>query len=138
MKMLAIREFRGKYRFLSNFWPTKVKLDGKTYKTVEHAYQAAKSLNPIYRKMIHCASTPAMAKQRGCEPDAWWQPNKEKVMLILLRQKFGILKLREKLIATYPAKLIEGNTWDIYWGVYRGKGQNRLGLLLMQVRKELM
>ena len=34
--------------------------------------------------------------------------------------------------------LEEGNTWhDTYWGVCNGKGKNKLGKILMQVREEL-
>jgi predicted NAD-dependent protein-ADP-ribosyltransferase YbiA (DUF1768 family) len=30
---------------------------------------------------------------------------------------------------------VEGNSWgDTYWGVCKGKGQNKLGHILMQVR----
>ena len=46
--------------------------------------------------------------------------------------------LAKKLLATGDALLIEGNTWnDRYWGVCRGKGENRLGILLMLVREDL-
>ncbi len=58
-------------------------------------------------------------------------------MLDLLRIKFTIPTLRERLLATGDQTLIEGNTWgDTYWGVCRGVGLNNLGTLLMQVREE--
>ena len=35
--------------------------------------------------------------------------------------------------------LIEGNTWgDTFWGQVDGKGENKLGKLLMKIRDELM
>lgn len=37
-----IREFQGEYRWLSNFAPVLIKLDG-IYPSVEHAYMSAKS-----------------------------------------------------------------------------------------------
>ena len=40
-----INEFQGDYRFLSNFHPAEVEMDGIKYPSVEHAYQAAKSLD---------------------------------------------------------------------------------------------
>ena len=47
-------------------------------------------------------------------------------------------ELREKLIATGDKELIEGNHWnDRFWGVCRGKGQNHLGKLLMELREIL-
>ena len=46
--------------------------------------------------------------------------------------------LKEKLLATGDAELIEGNTWnDTYWGVCRGKGKNHLGKIIMEVREAL-
>jgi len=55
-----------------------------------------------------------------------------------LQEKFSDPLLRKKLLATGNATLIEGNTWgDTYWGVCKGKGQNKLGKLLMELRSEL-
>lgn len=48
--------------------------------------------------------------------------------------------LRKKLLETGNEELIEGNWWhDTYWGVdiKTGKGQNKLGKILMKVREEL-
>ena len=42
---MAIDSFTGDYHFLSNFAASKVELDGVEYKSVEHGYQAAKTLN---------------------------------------------------------------------------------------------
>lgn len=41
-EMSQILRFHGRFRFLSNFWPASVVMDGEVYPTVEHAYQAAK------------------------------------------------------------------------------------------------
>jgi predicted NAD-dependent protein-ADP-ribosyltransferase YbiA (DUF1768 family) len=42
------------------------------------------------------------------------------------------------LIDTGDQELIEGNWWgDVIWGVCNGKGENHLGKILMEVRKEL-
>ena len=62
-----------------------------------------------------------------------------------MRQKFTRhLDLREKLLATGDAELIEGNTWrDMTWGAVWNKdkgrwvGKNNLGRILMKVRDEL-
>jgi len=57
---------------------------------------------------------------------------------LTMRQKFKQPELKAKLLATGDAELIEGNHWgDIVWGVCRGKGENRLGKILMKVREEL-
>ena len=56
-----------------------------------------------------------------------------------MKQKFTKHKdLKEKLLATGDAYLEETNHWhDTFWGVCKGKGQNHLGKILMEVREEL-
>ena len=72
-----------------------------------------------------------------------WNAMREQVMTNLLRQKFALPEFRERLLATGNQELVEKNTWhDMYWGAcvcpkHKGEGQNRLGILLMQVREEL-
>ena len=49
--------------------------------------------------------------------------------------------LRQQLLDTGDAELVEGNSWnDTFWGVSArtGKGKNWLGRLLMQVRGEMV
>jgi N-glycosidase YbiA len=135
----AITTFDGdpRYEFLSNFHPCPVVLDGLEYRTVEHAYQAAKTLDGAERDHVRSASTPAEAKARGQQvtvrPD--WNDIKIDVMRALLRQKFAAGPLRDRLLATRPSALIEGNTWDDrFWGVCDGEGENWLGRLLMEIR----
>jgi N-glycosidase YbiA len=127
------------YEFLSNFYPATVRLDGVEYPTVEHAYQAAKTLNEAERRHVRSAPTPAEAKARGGQvtirPD--WNEVKVEVMRGLLRQKFSDAALRDRLLRTAPRELVEGNTWgDQFWGVCEGKGENWLGRLLMEIRDE--
>lgn len=139
--MGVIGPFQGDYRFLSNFWPAPVVLDGHEYPTVEHAYQAAKTTCPYQRQFIRSAPTPGQAKRRGRRVDLrpGWDHMKVEVMEGLLRQKFAREPLRSKLLATSPRELIERNTWgDQFWGVCNGQGENHLGRLLMKVRAELM
>lgn len=137
----VIPEFQGNYRFLSNFWPADVEADGIMYPTVEHAYQAAKTLDMAERRRIAALATPAEAKAAGraltLRPG--WDQDKFAVMEALVRQKFTRhVELRTKLLETGDAELQEGNTWgDRVWGVYQGQGENRLGKILMRVRAEL-
>ena len=44
MSVEKIDQFKDEFRFLSNFWQSEVVLDDRKYPTVEHAYQAAKTL----------------------------------------------------------------------------------------------
>lgn len=137
-----IREFQGDHRFLSNFWPAVVHLDGTYYPSVEHAYQAAKFVEPARRTAIRNALTPGEAKKLArmwvtTTPD--WDTKRVVVMDDLLRQKFKHANLRKLLLATGTQELQEGNTWnDRYWGVdlRTGTGENTLGKLLMKIREE--
>jgi hypothetical protein len=136
-----IDSFQGEYRFLSNFYPATVEYQGIMYPTVEHAYQSAKTLDMNQRRRIAQLPSPAEAKVAGralpLRPD--WGQVKFEVMTECVRYKFThSALLREQLLATGDAYLEEGNTWgDQIWGVYQGKGQNHLGLTLMQIRDEL-
>ena len=62
-------------------------------------------------------------------------------------RKFQIPELRDKLLATGDANLVEGNTWhDNYWGICTCSkcinspvvdGKNKLGTILMKVRDSI-
>jgi ribA/ribD-fused uncharacterized protein len=145
----VIDRFDGAYAFLSNFHPCQVRLYGIWYPSVEHAFQAAKAIDPDEREQIRLASTPGRAKRLGrrvvLRPD--WEDVKIDLMTILLRRKFEPgSDLWDKLKATSPAELIEGNTWgDTFWGAvpfaqqyidHRWIGQNQLGKLLVKIRDE--
>lgn len=139
-----IRQFTHEHRFLSNFWPSHIFHEGIGYPTVEHAYQAAKTLDQSKRIDISRMSTPGDAKRAGrlLEIREDWDKVKFQVMLDLVRIKFGHHGLRESLLGTGAMKLVEGNTWhDNFWGVCScGKcpeGENKLGRILMQVREEV-
>lgn len=138
---MNIESFTGDHRFLSNFWPVVVKLDGGEYRSVEHAYQAAKTLDLKNRRKIRNLPTAAGAKQLGkkIKIRPYWDIIKVDVMLGLLRQKFAKgSPLADKLLATDQSHLEEENYWgDTYWGVCKGVGKNKLGRLLMFVRDEL-
>jgi len=137
-----IREFRGEHRFLSNFWPANVLLDGESYPTVEHAYQAAKTTDAQMRRRIRFMTAPGKVKKlgSGLALRPYWHQLKLTIMYELLKQKFDDSHpvLRDLLRDTGSRPLIEGNSWgDVFWGVCDGVGDNNLGKLLMRVRDEL-
>lgn len=137
----TIGPFAGEFRFLSNFAPVDVEYGGVVYPTVEHAYQAAKTVDLASRDRIRRALSPADAKalaQAFALSDEWFV-EREFVMLDLLRQKFAESTYRHRLAATYPRPLVEINSWgDTFWGVSDGRGLNRLGELLEVVRAEVL
>ena len=153
--MNDINDFSGRYNFLSNFYPVSVYiLIGKKWvrcATVEHAFQASKTLSQHQRRRIVDATSPSMAKHIGRHVirASYWEDVKTVIMLELLRQKFSRSDLIDRLLRTQDAQLIEGNNWhDNFWGVCAcgngigsdgqcNGGLNWLGKLLMRVRKDL-
>lgn len=138
--MTEIKGFFGPWRFMSNFHYVNVEWQGLTYRTTEHAYQAAKFENVEYRKYIQGLYHPREARTagqaEGCNPD--WDNLKYDVMYDLNAQKYSYPKLMEMLLDSENAYLEETNHWkDVYWGVCSGVGQNNLGKILMDIRSQL-
>ena len=137
-----INSFTGEYRFLSNFYPSEFEAFGYTWPTVEHFFQACKSRDPEedMPRFARCP-TPGAAKRLGRTVrlvDDWESFWRYERMELGLRLKFSHLHpdLCQKLVATYPRMLVEGNTWgDITWGQVDGKGSNLLGWMLMRIRE---
>ena len=141
-----ICEFENKYAFLSNFYASPFTHDGIMYPTNEHFFQAMKTLDIDERKKIAAAETPGLAKRMGrnVQLRSDWEKIKVDIMMLGLHLKFKDPELAAKLIATGDEELVEGNWWcDQFWGScncskhIRTPGRNVLGMLLMELRKEL-
>lgn len=146
-----IKQFQGKYRFLSNFYPSSFvdtnpwqEKEGLIYPTVEHYFQAHKSMLESEHEMIRtCRGGPGQAKKLGrtITLRVDWEEIKNNIMWDALIMKFEQnLALRGLLLDTGNEQLQEGNWWgDNYWGIdlKTGKGKNMLGELLMSVREVL-
>lgn len=136
-----IDSFSGEHAILSNFHSAIVELDGIYFPSVEHAYQAAKTLDTdVRRKIAKMSAGQAKRAGRSVKLRPNWEEIKVNVMWDLLVQKFQFNNgFGFWLLGTGDAELIEGNHWgDTYWGVCRGEGQNMLGILLMARRDEIM
>jgi ribA/ribD-fused uncharacterized protein len=132
-----IAGFFGEYRWLSNFDPHPVCYKGKRYSSIECAYQSAKYGGDDF--FLHC--TPYEAKKycrthKTIYPSKEWNELREFVMMECVFSKFLInLDLRVKLLETSDKYLEETNAWkDTFWGVCKGIGENRLGIILMATR----
>ena len=135
-----INLFKDRYWFLSNFYPCDIRYEGITYPSIEHAFQAAKTISKSMKVKISHLARASLAKRAGRKLPLRkdWEKVKQTTMYNLLKIKFRDPTLAEKLLRTGSAELIEGNWWgDTYWGICEGKGQNYLGRLLMKVRKEM-
>ena len=133
------------YGWLSNFYPCFINFEGEFYPTVEHAYQAAKTLDLGLRSNIRSSSSPGIAKRRGRKIKPLredWESVKLDTMRILLRKKFECPVLSKLLIETGDSPIYEDSNWDYFWGTgsaeATGTGLNWMGKILMEVREELL
>jgi ribA/ribD-fused uncharacterized protein len=119
--LAGVRHWR---RMLSNFWPAEFTLGGRTYRTVEHAFQAAKIalVAPVLAERFALESESELARGDGAAArrhrklvlldDAQlrrWDAGKHVVMRDATRAKFSRHEaLRAVLLATRPAQLWHG------------------------------
>ena len=138
----VISVWRDEYEFLRNDYPAEIKFQGRTYPSVEHAYQASKTSNETEREQIANADVYNAKKiGRTVALDPEFDDNRVEQMEFLVRQKFfDSEELAESLMETGDAKLIMQGR-DTFWGgsMVDGTllGGNHLGNILMKIRREL-
>jgi ribA/ribD-fused uncharacterized protein len=128
----------------SNLYQRPIEFEGLVYPTSEHAYQAGKASKPAVRDWILSAPTPALAAMAAHGLYVWdvvpdWAQIKFDRMRRVLRAKFDQHPdLQELLLATGEARLVEAgtvsNAVNRLWGEVDGKGENMLGVMLMELR----
>lgn len=129
--------------YMSNFSRHAITIDNKTYMTTEHYFQSKKAEGSAYEKKIANASTPSesarLGRSRDFELRKDWEQIKDDVMRKAVLAKFEQhADIREKLLNTGKATLIENTTTDYYWGAGNdGSGKNMLGIILMEIRNKL-
>jgi ribA/ribD-fused uncharacterized protein len=142
METIRFNSRTPEYRWLSNFGEGGIDDGSRRWPTAEHFYQGQKCVDPAESEAVRQQPTAAAAKQLGKQVKmaANWNQRRREVMLAALWLKFTQNgTLGERLLATGTALLVHEAPWDPYWGTGRdGRGQNQLGVLLMQVRKELL
>ena len=138
-----VKQFTGAFGFLSNFYLLPIVINDITYRSSEHAYQAAKLVKgTIERTAVMNCITPFQAKKEAnrivaklnkyqpesaepadkadriaiLTPD--WEKRKLGIMNFVLRTKFAPgSEMAELLLKTGIRPLLEGNYWhDNYWG----------------------
>lgn len=135
-------------RWLSNFVPVPIQLNGLWYKSVEHAYMSAKFNDDEWKLYCQTEESPGKVKRKSYERlNSYvmvdnWDTLKLTVMEECLRKKFSLEPFKSKLLETGNQNLQEGN-WhkDVFWGVdlhdSPNIGENHLGRLQMKIRSEL-
>jgi len=132
------------YGAFSNLYPRPIEFEGRIFPTSEHAYQAGKAQKPAVREWILSAPTPALAAMAAHGLYVWdvvpdWAKIKFDRMRAVLRAKFDQhADLKELLMSTGSARLVEAgtvnNAVNRLWGEVDGKGENMLGVMLMELR----
>src|SRR5690554_2270006 len=128
------------YGEFSNFARFAIQLDGKSWPTSEHYFQAMKFLDIANQNDVRDAKTPMIAAKMGRDRKRPlrkdWEAVKDDIMRKAVRAKFTQhADLQKLLLDTGDAKLVEHTANDAYWGDGgNGSGKNMLGIILMQVR----
>ena len=135
--MSAITGFTGQHAFLHNNTYAPLWYEGVQYATVTHAYEAQRTRDRQVQFHIAAADTTMEARRRAATYTRTnWDRFRLDIMRDVLCQKFAPgSELLTKLNATAPRQLI--NECDApmpFWGTNKGKGQNALGVMLMELR----
>lgn len=134
------------YGCFSNFSLHCIDLQGHTWPTSEHYYQAQKYQGTSHQALcdqIRQAATPEAAAALGRNPDYNVQPDwdiiKPRIMYTAVRTKFlAHPEIQTELLSTGEELIVENSPCDAYWGCGAdGDGRNQLGKILMQVRQEI-
>lgn len=127
----------------SNFARYGIELGGRYWPTTEHYFQAMKFTDLSFQEQIANARSPREAfnlgRSRTNPIRADWDEFRNEVMLRAVLQKFRThADIKEILLSTGEAKLVEKTTSDYYWGCgTEGTGNNMLGIILMEVRENI-
>ena len=134
----------------------RIAVDGTQFPTVEHYFQAMKAKefkdDEIYEKIVKAKTSKAAKalgkKVKGFEKEIW-DSKKDDIMRIGIRTKFvQHPELRKQLQETGERMIGEADARNTYWGIgtsqnsekskypAKWRGQNRIGKILMDLRKE--
>lgn len=141
IKFYSITDEYGEF---SNFASYPIKIGKKLWNTSEHYFQAMKFKDESEQeKKIRKVNSPLLAARMGRDRKRKlrrdWESAKINVTREAVMAKFTQHdELREILLDTGEAKIVEHTDNDSYWGDGGdGKGRNVLGQILMVVREKI-
>ncbi|CCM06412.1 uncharacterized protein FIBRA_08673 [Fibroporia radiculosa] len=133
------------YEF-TNFSPHSVKYDGRMYPTGEHLFQSFKFQRdrPLIAEHIRtCSDRPsvALSEARRFQHEVradWFEVNVKKMDEVLYHKFTQHEELKNLLLRTGDAPLVEDSDKDAFWGIGADKrGRNELGKALERLRSRL-
>lgn len=134
---------RGPFGAFSNFSGHPFTLDSLRWPTSEHFFQANKFVGTAHFERVRQARSPLIAARLGRSRKAPLRGDWERVKLDVMRRALSA-KFRQHpalarlLCSTGEETLVEQTTVDRFWGCGSdGKGLNHLGVLLMELRRQL-
>jgi len=133
--------FVGEYLFLSNFYFSPLTYKGRKFSCSESAFMSEKTLDESEKDLISGMNASDAKKfGRKVKLRSDWESVKFEIMKSIVTEKFKQNPtLLKKLKETGDKDLFEANYWnDRIWGCDPdGNGQNKLGKILIEVRKDL-
>lgn len=131
------------YGCFSNFAHYPFVVNGITWHTSEHYFQAHKFSDEEYFNKIRMTKSPMEAanlgRSRRIDIRDDWEDSKDNIMRKAVYEKFLQNKeILDILLSTGTEEIVEATTNDYYWGCgIDGSGKNMLGKILMEVRDAL-
>lgn len=131
------------YGCFSNFSRYPITIDGKTWASTEHYFQAQKFAGTPYEERVRSQNLPREAAEMGRDRSLPlredWEQVKDDVMRTAVMAKFSQYpELKWTLLSTGDVQIIEHSKNDSYWADGGdGSGKNMLGIILMETREKL-
>lgn len=144
LKPIEFDRPRGSHGCFSNLSQHKVKIDDIVWLTSEHYFQAQKFKGTEWENIIRETRDPRQARTIGNNTDLplreEWEEVRGRVMCECIVKKFTQHEdLKKILFSTKGRKIIYTTNLDDYWGNGEdGYGENKLGMILVGVRDDML
>ena len=139
--MIKFYKLKDPFGCFSNYDKTAFTYKGRLWKSVEHAYQAQKTLDLEEYELVFNAARPNDARNLGQKVTMRkdFDNIKYNIMYECCLAKFSQNEnLKEILLSTENHELVEDSPIDYFWGCgANNTGLNNLGKVLMEVRTDL-
>lgn len=133
------------YYVFDNFSSFQIEYQGKIYPTSEHAFQSVQFIksDPKLAEVIRNAKSAHDAQKLAEENKDKRETNREEIKLDVMKEILHCKVeqhpyVKKKLLQSGDRDIVEDSWRDDYWGWGENKtGENMLGKLWMEVRKEI-